>query len=74
MTEPARRPVVPEDLFRIRLVGDPQLHPDGRCVAFVVTTLCETQDEYLSAIWVVDVEGGDPRPFTRGPRRDTAPR
>jgi dipeptidyl aminopeptidase/acylaminoacyl peptidase len=74
MSEPARRPMVPEDLLRIRFVGDPQLHPDGRLVAFVVTTLSEARDEYLSTIWVVDVEGGAPRPFTRGPRRDTAPR
>jgi dipeptidyl aminopeptidase/acylaminoacyl peptidase len=74
MTELVRRPVVPEDLFRIRFVGDPQVHRDGRRVAFVVTTLCETRDEYLSTIWLVDVEGGEPRPFTRGPRRDTAPR
>jgi dipeptidyl aminopeptidase/acylaminoacyl peptidase len=74
MTEPTGRPMVPEDLLRIRFVGDPQLHPDGRRIAFVVTTLSEARDEYLSTIWIVDVEGGDPRPFTRGPRLDTAPR
>jgi dipeptidyl aminopeptidase/acylaminoacyl peptidase len=74
MTEPARRPMVPEDLFRIRFVSDPQFHPDGRRVAFVVTTLSEARDEYLSTIWIVYVDGGDPCPFTRGPRRDTAPR
>ena len=74
MTQPPGRPMVPEDLFRIRFVSDPQLHPDARRVAFVVTTLSEARDEYLSTIWVVDVDGGEPRPFTRGPRRDTAPR
>lgn len=74
MTDSPGRPMVPEDLFRIRFVGDPQLHPDGRRVAFVVTTLSEARDEYLSTIWLVDVSGGEPRPFTRGPRRDTAPR
>jgi dipeptidyl aminopeptidase/acylaminoacyl peptidase len=74
MTEPTGRPMVPEDLLRIRFAGDPQLHPDGRRIAFVVTTLSEERDEYLSTIWIVDVEGGDPRPFTRGSRRDTAPR
>ena len=66
--------MVPEDLLRIRFVSDPQLHPDGRRVAFVVTTLSEARDEYLSTIWIVDVDGGEPRQFTRGPRRDTAPR
>ncbi len=74
MTQPAGRPMVPEDLLRIRFVSDPQLHPDGRRVAFVVTMLSEARDEYLSTIWIVDVDGGEPRQFTRGPRRDTAPR
>ena len=71
---PTGRPMVPEDLFRIRFVSDPQFHPDARRVAFVVTTLSEPRDEYLSTIWVVNADGGDARPFTRGPRRDTAPR
>src|SRR6185436_10121734 len=57
-----------------RSVSDPQMHPDGRRVAFVVTTLSEVRDEYLSTIWIVDVAGGEPRQFTRGSRRDTAPR
>jgi len=74
MTEPPGRPMVPEDLFRIRFVSDPQFHPDARRVAFVVTMLSEARDEYLSTIWVVDVNGGGAHPFTRGPRRDTAPR
>jgi dipeptidyl aminopeptidase/acylaminoacyl peptidase len=43
-------------------------------VAFVVTTLSEERDEYLSNIWVVDVAGGAPRRFTAGPRRDLEPR
>jgi dipeptidyl aminopeptidase/acylaminoacyl peptidase len=65
--------MVPEDLFRIRSLSDPQFHPDGRRIAFVVTTLSEARDEYLSTIWIVDVDGGDPSPFTRGSRRDAAP-
>jgi dipeptidyl aminopeptidase/acylaminoacyl peptidase len=68
------RGMVPEDLTRIQFVTDPQLSPDGRRVAFVVTTLSEERDEYLSNIWVVDVAGGVPRRFTAGPRRDLEPR
>jgi dipeptidyl aminopeptidase/acylaminoacyl peptidase len=62
------------DLTRIRFVSDPRISPDGRRVAFVVTTLSEEKDEYLSNIWLVDTEGGTPRRFTAGPGRDTAPR
>jgi dipeptidyl aminopeptidase/acylaminoacyl peptidase len=68
------RGMVPADLTRIRFVSDAQVSPDGRAVAFVVTTLSEERDEYLSQIWLVDTAGGEPRRFTAGPRRDTAPR
>ena len=74
MTVPSRRAMTPQDITRIRFISDPQLSPDGRRVAFVVTTLSEDQDEYLSNIWVVDTAGGEPRRFTTGPKRDTAPR
>jgi dipeptidyl aminopeptidase/acylaminoacyl peptidase len=66
--------MIPEDLTRILFVADPQLSPDGRRVAFVVTTLSEDRDEYLANIWIVDVDGGTPRRFTAGPRRDIEPR
>jgi dipeptidyl aminopeptidase/acylaminoacyl peptidase len=68
------RGMVPADLTRIRFVSDARVSPDGRTIAFVVTTLSEERDEYLSQIWLVDTAGGEPRRFTAGPRRDTAPR
>ena len=71
---PIPRGMVPQDLTRIQLVSDPQISPDGRLVAFVVTTLSEEKDEYLSNIWMVDAAGGEPHRFTTGPLRDTAPR
>src|SRR5919197_5382268 len=74
MTVPSRRAMTPQDITRIRLISDPQLSPDGRRVVFVVTTLSEDQDEYLSNIWVVETAGGEPRRFTTGPKRDTVPR
>lgn len=68
------RGMVPADLTRLRFVSDARVSPDGRTVAFVVTTLSEERDEYLSQIWLVDTAGGEPRRFTAGPLRDTAPR
>ena len=71
---PTPRAMAPQDLTRIRFASDPQISPDGRTVAFVVTVLSEDKDEYLSNIWVASTAGGEPRRFTTGPRRDTAPR
>src|ERR671924_2189325 len=74
MTATNRRAMTPQDITRIRFISDPQISPDGRQVAFVVTTLSEEKDQYLANIWVVDTAGAEPRRFTTGPRRDTAPR
>jgi dipeptidyl aminopeptidase/acylaminoacyl peptidase len=70
----APRAMTPADITRIRWVSDPRISPDGRRVAFVVTALSEERDEYLANIWVIDAAGGEPRRFTAGPGRDTAPR
>src|SRR5437867_2288667 len=74
MTDARRRPVTAQDLTRLRGVSDPQISPDGRCVAFVMTTASEERDEYLSNVWVVAADGDEPRRFTAGPTRDTLPR
>jgi dipeptidyl aminopeptidase/acylaminoacyl peptidase len=66
--------MTPLDLTRLRFVSDPQISPDGTRVAFVVTTLSEDSDQYVANIWVLDTAGGEPRPFTTGPKRDTKPR
>src|SRR5262249_22300392 len=60
----AGRGMVPDDLTRIQFVTDPQVSPDGRRIAFVVTSLSEERDEYLANIWIVDTAGGQPRRFT----------
>jgi len=70
----AGRGMVPEDLTRVQFVTDPQISPDGRRIAFVVTSLSEERDEYLANIWIADTTGGTPRRFTAGPRRDIEPR
>src|SRR5881397_2032219 len=68
------RGMVPQDLTRIAFATDAQISSDGRRIAFVVTSLSEERDEYLSNIWLVDAAGGEPRRFTAGPRRDIEPR
>ncbi|HEY7295144.1 MAG TPA: S9 family peptidase [Dehalococcoidia bacterium] len=74
MAATARRGMTPADLFRLTLTSDAQISPDGSRVAFVRTQLDEAQDRYLSTIWIVPAAGGEPRQFTTGSRRDTAPR
>ena len=59
-----RRPVTPEDAFRFKAVSDPQLSPDGKLVAYVVTTADLETNKRNSAIWIVPADGSaEPKPF-----------
>src|SRR5512140_3504779 len=67
-----KRNITEKDLFRFTWIADPQLAPDGSQVAFVRVTVADKKDDYDTAIWILPVKGGDPRPLTAGPR-DTSP-
>lgn len=65
----------PADIGDLIDVGDPRLSPDGRYVAYVVTTIDLDANEYRSRIWLVATDGSEaPRPLTAGERRDGKPR
>ncbi|MCA1667625.1 MAG: DPP IV N-terminal domain-containing protein, partial [Thermomicrobia bacterium] len=67
--------IVPQDLYALRFVGDPQPSPDGSRIAFVVTAADEEEDGYRSRIWLVAADGAaEPTPLTVGTKKDTSPR
>ncbi|MEX2393650.1 MAG: S9 family peptidase, partial [Actinomycetota bacterium] len=69
------RGMTPEDVYELVTVGDPRVSPDGKTVAFVVTTIDRDESTYTSAIWMVPTDGSaKPRRFTFGDRRDASPR
>ena len=57
--------MLPDDLSRFVTLSDPQVHPDGRRVAFVVSRMDLEKDHYHRQVWLWD--GAGSRPFTRGP-------
>jgi dipeptidyl aminopeptidase/acylaminoacyl peptidase len=67
----ARTPLVPSDIFRLVMPGDPRIASDAS-VLYERTTLDEESDATFSAIWRVEL-GKDPVPFTFG-KRDRMPR
>lgn len=74
-TTEAKRPTVIEDLYRIRIVGDPQVSPDGKTVAYVQTRMRKAKNDYGSNIWLAAADGsGEPRKFTNSAKRDIVPR
>lgn len=72
--QPARHPISFESFIALKSVGDAQLSPDGRTVAFSVSTPSLQDNRNLSRIWVVPVGGGPARALTAGPGSDLSPR
>lgn len=59
MSATARRLITTDDLFRIRWLADPQISPDGRRVAFTVTSLDRERDAIASQVFWCAVDGGE---------------
>ena len=68
------RPLTVDDFFAIRGVDDPQFSPDGRWVAYTVTTADLEADEEKTRIWMVPSAGGDPVAMTSPERSASKPR
>ena len=55
-------------MMRIQRIGDPQLSPDGKTVAFAVSTPDVPGNRNVHSIWTVPVDGGAPRRLADGDR------
>ena len=70
-----RRAPRPDDFYRIRVLSDARLSPDGARVAFNVQTAAPSRTEYRSAIWLAATDGSiPPRQVTLGAKNDTQAR
>src|SRR5689334_13808397 len=71
----ALRGITPDDYFAFEFVSDPNISPDGKVVAYVVTKVDKAQNRRMSAIWMVPLDGSRPPwQFTTAPQNSTSPR
>ena len=67
-------PYTPDELWRFKSVSDPQLSPDGKWVAYVVSVTDLEKNTSNSDIWVLSSSGGEPKQMTTSPEGDHSPR
>jgi len=73
MPRAKKRKVRPEDLYMLRNVVDPQISPDGKQVAYVVTWADRDADETRLSVYLTSLDGRAPaRRFTQGNKDHTA--
>jgi dipeptidyl aminopeptidase/acylaminoacyl peptidase len=69
-----QRAITVDDYLGLPVVGDPQLAPDGKWVAYTVTHYSLKENRGTTRIWLADVAGGTTRQLTAGPGSDRQPR
>src|SRR5258707_10032355 len=69
------RGITPEDYFSFEFISDPNISPDGKLVAYVVTKVDRAQNRRNSAIWMTATDGARaPWQFTTAPQNSNSPR
>ncbi len=62
------------DLMNVKRVGDPQLSPDGKTVAFTTGVVNMAENRVLTHIYTVKIDGSDQKQLTTGERSHSSPR
>jgi dipeptidyl aminopeptidase/acylaminoacyl peptidase len=63
-----------EDLLKVRRVGDPQVSPDGKHVAFTVGDVNFDANRVVNQIYRMSIDGGGMKQLTSGDRSSSSPR
>jgi dipeptidyl aminopeptidase/acylaminoacyl peptidase len=68
----AKHPITFDDLIQLRRVGVPKISPDGKWVAYAVSTPDMNANRNASNVWIVSTSGGAPMQLTQS-GHDSAP-
>jgi dipeptidyl aminopeptidase/acylaminoacyl peptidase len=71
---PAKRSLSVDDIDRMQEVGGAQTSPDGKWIAYTVTSIDREADKRLSSVWMVNWEGTQDVRLTYGQESATSPR
>ncbi len=69
-----KRPFDVNALMELKRIGDPQISPDGRWVAFTVQSVDVAANKKPQQVWVVPLAGGSPRQITHDGESNQRPR
>jgi dipeptidyl aminopeptidase/acylaminoacyl peptidase len=69
-----KRPMTFEDVLALKSVSDAQISPDGKWVAYVVTSADMKENANDADVWLVSTAGGDPIRLTTSKKNDNQPR
>src|SRR5690348_2018288 len=74
LAQTSRHPMKLDDLARFRNVSDPQVSPDGKFVAYVVSSTDVKEDKSNAHIWMAAIDGSNDRQITFSNESERSPR
>jgi dipeptidyl aminopeptidase/acylaminoacyl peptidase len=68
-----RRPLQPGDIYKLKTIGSPVISPDGKWVAYTVSSLDSAKDKKNSDIWMVSWDGKESMQLTHSAFTESDP-
>lgn len=71
---PTRRVMAMDDIYRMEEVGNARISPEGKWIAYTVTSVDREADKRVTAVWMVNWEGTQDVRLTYGAESATSPK
>jgi dipeptidyl aminopeptidase/acylaminoacyl peptidase len=68
------RTINAEDLYKLEIISDARISPDGAHVVYVQQRVDKGKEKKYTNLWIVPTQGGEPQQFTYGDHNDGFPR
>jgi Tol biopolymer transport system component len=72
-TAPAKRPMTFEDMMKMKRLGETAVSPDGKWLAYSVTTVNLEQNTKTAELWLQAISGGEPQKLAVAHPGDSGP-
>ena len=59
--QPSKRPMTFEDMMQMKRLGETAVSPDGKWLAYSVTTVNLDQNTKTAELWLQPIAGGEPQ-------------
>jgi dipeptidyl aminopeptidase/acylaminoacyl peptidase len=69
-----KRPMRPSDIYRLPSIGDPQVSPEGKWVAYTLSVIDSIKDRRTSHIWMISWDGSQDIQLTGSIEGESRPR
>src|SRR5687768_17590979 len=69
----AKRNLRPGDIYRLQTISDPEVSPDGKWIAYTVSTVDSAKDKRNADIWMTSWNGKEKVQLTNSPDGESRP-